>query len=126
MLKLRPATVVDADPAPGAEQNLLVELTDAPGRRRAAIVDVALVGRAQTGDEVIVNAQALDLDLGSGGFDVVHVNLTRGLAAQGLQGEHVMKLNYTSLQHAVAPVDDDALELPLDCPVAVLALHGQL
>jgi hypothetical protein len=126
MLKLRRATVVDADPAPGAEQGLLVELTDAPGLRRAAIVDVALVGHAQTGDEVIVNVQALDLGLGSGGFDVVHVNLTRGLAAQGLQGEHVMKLNYTSLQHAIAPVDDEALDLPLDRPVAVLALHGQL
>ena len=31
------------------------------------------------GDEVIVNIQALDLGLGSGGFDIVHVNLSRGL-----------------------------------------------
>jgi hypothetical protein len=31
------------------------------------------------GDEVIVNVQARDLGLGSGGFDIVHVNLTRGL-----------------------------------------------
>ncbi len=30
---------------------------------------------------MIVNVQALDLGLGSGGFDVVHVNLTRGLDA---------------------------------------------
>src|ERR1700722_10167938 len=100
MLKLRRATVVGADPAPGAEQNLLVELTDAPGLRRAAIVDVALVGRAQTGDEVIVNVQALDLGLGSGGFDVVHVNLTRGLQGEGNQSHghpNVMKLKYTSL-----------------------------
>ena len=34
------------------------------------------------GDEVVVNVAALDLGLGSGGFDVVHVNLTRGLEAQ--------------------------------------------
>ena len=33
------------------------------------------------GDEVVVNVAALDLELGSGGFDVVHVNLTRGLRA---------------------------------------------
>ena len=51
-------------------------------RRRAAIADVALVGRAEVGDEVIVNVEALDLGLGSGGFDIVHVNLTRGLAGE--------------------------------------------
>ena len=28
---------------------------------------------------MIVNTEALDLGLGSGGFDIVHVNLTRGL-----------------------------------------------
>jgi hypothetical protein len=126
MLKLRRAIVADADPSPRAEQSMLVELSDAPGVTRAAIADVGLVGRAQVGDEVIVNVQALDLGLGSGGFDVVHVNLTRGLASQGSAGAHVMKLNYTSLQHAVTPVEDEALELPLDRPVAVLALHGQL
>jgi hypothetical protein len=46
-----------------------------------------------------------------------------------------MKLNYTSLQHTVTPVeaaDDDEglgdgkLGLPLEHPVGVLALHGQL
>ena len=109
MLKLRRATVAGADPAPGAEQRLLVELADAPRRAGdAAIADVGLVGRAQIGDELIVNVQALDLGLGSGGFDVVHVNLTRGLSRRaGTQDAHVMKLNYTSLQHAVAPVEDE-------------------
>ena len=57
------------------------------------------------GDEVVVNVAALDLGLGSGGFDVVHVNLTRGLEGGGAGGEHVMKLNYTSLQHPVEPVE---------------------
>jgi hypothetical protein len=126
MLKLRRAIVVGADRAPGGEQSLLVELADAPGARRAAIIDVGLLGRAEIGDELIVNVQALDLDLGSGGFDVVHVNLSRGLTAQGPVDAHVMKLNYTSLQHVVAPVEDERLELPVDRPVAVLALHGQL
>jgi hypothetical protein len=149
MLKLRPATVVEtldtsADAgsravAPeraraGVEQRLVIELaTDADaGKRREAIADVALVGRAEVGDEVIVNVQALDLGLGSGGFDVVHVNLTRGLENGGDSSPghpHVMKLNYTSLQHAVTPVEDGAggsLLLPLARPAAVLALHGQL
>ncbi|HEY2282376.1 MAG TPA: DUF3866 family protein [Solirubrobacteraceae bacterium] len=123
MLKLRRATVIDAGPPDGPEQELTIELD---GRTRPAIADVPLLGAAQTGDEVIVNAQALDLGLGSGGFDVVHVNLTRGLSGDGAPGAHVMKLNYTSLQHAVRPVEDERLNLPLRRPVAVLALHGQL
>ncbi len=123
MLKLRRVTVTDAGSPDGPEQELVVELE---GRTRAAIVDVALLGATQVGDEVIVNAQALDLGLGSGGFDVVHVNLTRGLSGEGARGAHVMKLNYTSLQHAVRPVEDERLSLPLGRPVAVLALHGQL
>jgi hypothetical protein len=138
MLKLRRAVVLEAaDPAddvaarrsPGAsfEQQLVIELADAPGgERREAIADVALVGRAEAGDEVIVNVQARDLGLGSGGFDIVHVNLTRGLSGEGQEGANVMKLNYTSLQHAVRPVEDERMALPVERPVAVLALHGQL
>jgi hypothetical protein len=140
MLKLRPAIVTEIDNADasvestvrerptGGEQRLVVELTggDARGTPRPAIADLALVGRAEVGDEVIVNVQALDLGLGSGGFDVVHVNLTRGLSSDGTPGAHVMKLNYTSLQHAVKPVEDEPLQLPVGRPVAVLALHGQL
>jgi hypothetical protein len=137
MLKLRPAIVVEAEPAAAAgapqtaataEQRLVVELSagESAGQRRDAIADVSLVGRAEVGDELIVNVEALDLGLGSGGFDVVHVNLSRGLAGRGEAGAAVMKLNYTSLQHAVSPVEDDRLELPLQRPVAVLALHGQL
>jgi Protein of unknown function (DUF3866) len=123
MLKLRRATVTDAGASDGPEQDLVVELD---GRSRPAIADVALVGAAQAGDEVIVNTQALDLGLGSGGFDVVHVNLTRGCSGDGAAGANVMKLNYTSLQHAVRPVEQERLNLPLRRPVAVLALHGQL
>jgi hypothetical protein len=123
MLKLRRATVTDAGPSDGAEQELVVELE---GDARAAIADVALLGAAQVGDEVIVNTQALDLGLGSGGFDVVHVNLTRGLSGDGTPGADVMKLNYTSLQHAVRPVEGAQLNVPVGRPVAVLALHGQL
>jgi hypothetical protein len=126
MLKLRRAIVLDADSPTGPEQTLAVERADMPGSRRAAIADVALVGPAQVGDEVIINVEAQDLGLGSGGFDVVHVNLTRGLAADVRTDANVMKLNYTSLQHTVRPVEDERLRLPLARPVAVIALHGQL
>ncbi len=163
MLKLRRAIVLDAGPPGGGpEQDLVIELrnethspeswvgagTDAPagagnGRtgdrpksgRREAIADVALVGRAEVGDELVVNVQARDLGLGSGGFDIVHVNLSRGLEGEEDEDSarpvrpNVMKLNYTSLQHAVEPVEEGlpALEIGrLERPVAVLALHGQL
>ncbi len=85
---------------------------------------------AEAGDEVIVNTAAVDLRLGSGGFDIVHVNLTRGLAGgETPPGVHVMKLNYSSLQHAVEPVEapvDSSVRPTRAMPVAVLPLHGHL
>ncbi|HVV90479.1 MAG TPA: DUF3866 family protein [Solirubrobacterales bacterium] len=115
-LDLRRGTVVAADP-------LVVEVD---GERRRAWADEALLGEMRVGDEVVVNAAALDLGLGSGGFDVVHVNLTRGLGG-GVEGDaHVMKLNYTSLQHPVDPVGGSAGEERRAVPVAVLPLHGHL
>ena len=128
MLKLRRGLVVEVQDAhgPAREQALRVALAGEPAAVRQAIADTGLVGRCEVGDEVVVNVQALDLGLGSGGFDIVHANLTRGLDGDGLPGAHVMKLNYTSLQHAVVPVEGAEMHLPLARPVAVLALHGQL
>ena len=128
MLKLRRAVVreVKDASASAAEQQLVIELAGERLPLRAAVADVRLVGRAEVGDELVVNVQALDIALGSGGFDIVHVNLTRGLRGGEAEGAHVMKLNYTSLQHAVEPVEDERLRLPVRRPVAVLAVHGQL
>jgi Protein of unknown function (DUF3866) len=140
MLKLRRATVVEIRsagargdvhdrPAHEREQSLVIALSgdgELAGEHREAIADVSLIGACEVGDEVIVNTQALDLRLGSGGFDVVHANLTRGLQGGGAAGAGVMKLNYTSLQHAVRPVEERELQLPISRPTAVLALHGQL
>jgi hypothetical protein len=127
-LKLRRGVVVDEEP-------LTVEVDGEP---RRAWADRSLLGEMREGDEVVVNVEALDLGLGSGGFDVVHVNLTRGLEGSGGDGEHVVKLNYTSLQHAVEPVEpalsagsgigsQGALKGEKDArPVLVLPLHGHL
>jgi len=130
MLRLRRARVTVAGPPDAIEQRLTIH---SGGERRTAIADVALVGASEPGDEVVVNVEAVELGLGSGGADIVHVNLTRGLDGAGTPGAHVMKLNYTSLQHAVLPVEErDAdgtpppPQLPLNKPAAVLALHGQL
>ena len=119
MLKLRRGTVVATDP-------LKVEVD---GERRPRLGGRAgWSGECEAGDEVVVNTAALDLGLGSGGFDVVHVNLTRGLAARGPAGDHVMKLNYSSLQHAVEPIEGPASARggPTRLPVLVIPLHGHL
>jgi Protein of unknown function (DUF3866) len=106
-----------------SESPLIVEID---GERRPAWADEVLLGEMREGDEVVVNAVALDLGLGSGGFDVVHVNLTRGLGG-GVDGDaHVMKLNYTSLQHPVDPVEGSADGERKQIPAAVLPLHGHL
>ena len=68
-LELRRGVVVSVDP-------LEVEIDGDP---RRAWADEVLMGETREGDEVVVNVAALDLELGSGGFDVVHVNLSRGL-----------------------------------------------
>src|SRR4051812_10663386 len=125
MLTLRRGTVVSADAPERGWQRMVVYVG---GERRPAEADVTLVGESRPGDDVVVNVAAVELGLGSGGFDVVHVNLTRGLEGTGAEGAHVMKLNYTSLQHAVHPVEERAPQLEdlNDAPVAVISLHGQL
>ncbi len=123
VLALRRGEVVAAGATSGAEQELGVRIN---GQVRTAIADVGQVGVSRAGDEVVVNVSALDLGLGSGGFDIVCVNLTRGCDANPPTGAHVMKLNYTSLQHPVVPVEAEGLSLPVRRPVAVCALHGQL
>jgi hypothetical protein len=127
-LKLRRGVVVGEEP-------LTVEVD---GERRPAWADTTLLGEMREGDEVVVNVEALDLNLGSGGFDVVHVNITRGLEAGGAPGdEHVIKLNYTSLQHPVDPAEHEDFRLFLSRveqrkgtderpSVVVLPLHGHL
>jgi hypothetical protein len=117
VLKLRRGIVTRVDP-------LIVRIG---AEERRAWADEGLVGEVREGDEVVVNTEALDLDLGSGGFDVVHVNLTRGLDAPGSSEATALKLNYTSLQHPVEPVEARS-DHPVGrmIPVLVLSLHGQL
>ena len=130
-LSLRRGTVVAVD-LDGGVARVRVNCGD---EERAAVAYVDLVGAVEVGDDVVVNVAAVDLGLGSGGFDIVHVNLTRGLDLPGREGAHVMKLAYTSLQHAVDPVESHSLHLTRNSsgsggesrgPVAIVAVHGQL
>src|SRR5215211_2812839 len=80
-----------------------------------------LTGPVALGDEVIVNVQARELELGSGGFDVLYVNLTRGLELPVEPDAHVVKLPYTPMQFAARHLEEghnqttDLAGLPVVC-----------
>ena len=87
-----------------------------------------LTGPVALGDEVLINVQARELELGSGGFDILYANLTRGLELAAEQGAHVMKLPYLPGQLAVRHVEEDAAlaERLGGLPVVCCSLHSQV
>ena len=94
----------------------------------ACIAYPRLTGPVAKGDEVIVNVQARGLALGSGGFDVLLANLTRGLELPPEPDAHVMDLPYTPLQHAVRHAEEGGAlaETLAGLPVVCCTLHSQL
>ena len=96
---------------------------------RPCVAYPRMTGAVVRGDDVLVNVQAVELGLGSGGFDVLHANLTRGIGLAPERGAHVMKLPYTPLQHAVLHAEEDAEGWPdalAGMPVVCCSLHSQL
>ncbi len=87
-----------------------------------------LTGPVEPGDDVLVNEQARVLGLGSGGFDVLYANLTRGLGLSPDAGAHVMALPYTPGQVARRQGEEDgALPASLDGrPVVLCTVHSQV
>ncbi len=97
----------------------------------ACVAYPRLTGDVEEGDDVLVNVQARALGLGSGGFDVLYANLTRGLGLAAAEGAHVMKLPYTPLQAAVPHAEEEltggAFAASLEgMPVVCCSLHSQL
>ena len=75
-----------------------------------------------------MNEQARVLGLGSGGYDVLYANLTRGLGLTADEGAHVMKLPYTPLQVAVRHGEEEG-KLPTGLagmPVVCCSVHSQV
>ena len=87
-----------------------------------------LTGEVEVGDDVVVNEQARLLELGSGGFDVLYANLTRGLGLAPEPGAHVMALPYTPGQVTVCCKEEsDALADSLEgMPVVLCTVHSQV
>lgn len=87
-----------------------------------------VTGPVALDDEVLVNVQARELELGSGGFDVLYANLTRGLGLPAEEGAHVIKLPYVPAQFAAVHAEE-AGELATELggmPVVCCSLHSQL
>jgi hypothetical protein len=97
------------------------------GEERAyALTDVT--GPVAVGDEVVVNTTAVDLGLGTGGWHVVHWNLSRR-EWQAPGPGHVMKARYTSVQVDTGVAEEHDPEAPsrLDgTPVVACSLHSQV
>jgi Protein of unknown function (DUF3866) len=94
----------------------------------ACVAYPSLTGPVALDDEVLVNVEARELGLGTGGFDVLYANLTRGLELDGEEGAHVMVLPYTPLQHARVFAEEAGLPTAelAGMPVVCCSLHSQV
>ncbi len=102
-------------------QRVLVDLGS--GDDEPAYVLTQLLPPASIGDRVVVNATAVELGLGTGGWHVVHWNLEYD-ALDRAPG-HVMKARYTSVQVDVDAPGAARVDLRAK-PVVVCELHSQL
>jgi len=109
--------------------------SERPGLQRVdvdgepAYVLTDLIGPVGVGDRVVVNTTAVELGLGTGGWHVVHWNLSRDSWSRAGPGT-VMKLRYTSLQADVGASEEAAgYQAPAGLggvPVVACALHSQM
>lgn len=109
-----------------AERPGLVRVRLDDGARAYALTQ--LTGPVGEGDEVVVNTTAVDRGLGTGGWHVVHWNLSRPPWRESGPG-HLMKLRYTSVQADTGAAEEHHPDLPDNLggvPVVVTGLHSQL
>jgi Protein of unknown function (DUF3866) len=121
MPRFRTATVTELL----AERPGLARLATDAGRAYA-LTD--LTGPVAAGDRVVLNTTAVDLELGTGGWHVVHWNLARD-GWDGPGPGHIMKLRYTSLQADTGAAEEDHPDLPGTLggvPVVACSLHSQV
>jgi hypothetical protein len=95
---------------------------------RPCVAYPRLTGEVEVGDVVLVNTQAVDLELGSGGFDILYANLTRGLGLPTAERAHVMNLPYAPGQHAARFAEEETggAERLDGLRVVCTGLHSQL
>lgn len=104
----------------------LIRVALADGSRAYALTQ--LTGPVAAGDRVVVNTTAVDHGLGTGGWHVVHWNLSAP-PFRAVGAGHLMKLRYTSVQVDTGVGEEHQPDLPtgLDgIPVVVAGLHSHL
>jgi hypothetical protein len=92
---------------------------------RRAYVLTQLIGTVAVGDRVVVNTTAVELGLGTGGWDVVHWNLERDEWSEPGPG-HEMKLRYTSLQVDAGVSHQPERVVEPGAPMVACFLHSQV
>ncbi|MEX2292492.1 MAG: DUF3866 family protein [Acidimicrobiales bacterium] len=93
-----------------------------------AYVLTQLTGPVAVGDRVILNTTAVELGLGTGGWHVVHWNLSHDTWSEPGPG-HIIKLRYTSLQTDTGAAEEANPDLSSDLggmPVVACSLHSQV
>lgn len=118
-----------------AEATVTQVLQRRPGLVRVALHDgsrayalTQLTGPVEEGDRVVVNTTAVDRGLGTGGWHVVHWNLSGPPFREEGPG-HLMKLRYTSVQADTGAGEELNPDRPTDLggiPVVVAGLHSHL
>lgn len=107
-------------------QRMAVRMADGSDARAYSVT--GLTGRCAPGDRVVLNTTAVELGLGTGGWHVVHWNLSHDELDEA-GPDHVMKLRYTSLQFDAGtdelthPEADDPLP---GTPVVACSVHSQV
>ncbi|MES2463517.1 MAG: DUF3866 family protein [Armatimonadota bacterium] len=112
-------------------------LVEGEGAPRRAVAYPTVTGPISVGDTVTLNTTATSLSLGTGGVDFVMAVENQDLPAtfgDPAGDEHIIKLRYTPLQHAVRtpemdPAHAGAWEMAntlLQCPIVVCGLHSQI
>ena len=137
MIQRTIATVESVTSESDDAQELLVrsvEAEDGELKTRRAINFTAMNGRVEVGDSVLLNTCAVELGLGTGGWDFVIARLNEDSFRMDPPG-HVLKLRYTPLQFPIlacesqeSPHHDkirkfDSLN---ETPVICAELHSQL
>jgi hypothetical protein len=93
-----------------------------------AYVLTQLTPAVAVGDEVVLNTTAVELGLGTGGWHVVHWNLSVDEWSEPGPG-HIVKLRYTSLQVDTGAAEEGRPEVERGlegAPVVACTLHSQV
>ncbi|MFC0558216.1 DUF3866 family protein [Halalkalibacter alkalisediminis] len=91
------------------ENEKIQKLKTDKGSKRA-ILYKCLSPSVEVGADVVVNVTATDLQLGTGGWDIVReVIPVKNWSDEAVQG-HIMKLRYTPIQHSVMAIESQESE----------------